>query len=63
MPCGEYALMDTWRAWESPISPMSMFCTPAMSEVMAMTAAMPMTMPRMVSSERPLFADSACQVS
>ena len=55
--------MDTWRAWESPISPMSMFCTPAMSEVMAMTAAMPMTMPRMVRNERPLFADSACQVS
>ena len=55
--------MDTWRACSKPISPMSVFWMPAMSEVMAMTAAMPMTMPRMVRNERPLFADSACQVS
>ena len=48
MPCGEYALMDTWRAWKAHLAHEHVLHARDERGRAAMTAAMPMTMPRMV---------------
>ena len=59
---GQQSIM-TVRDCESPSSPTSDALTPSMSAVMEMTAAMPMTMPRIVRRLRPRFAWMAEKVS
>ena len=55
--------MVTKRALPSPSSETMACLMPPMSAVMAMTAEMPMTTPRMVRRLRPRFASSAEAVS
>ena len=55
--------MLTMRAALRPMPLMRPLRTPPMSDVMAMTAAMPITMPRMVRRLRPLLASSDLNAS